>query len=94
MENYSDDDDVMASYTPADIGQMDGQQTPNIDSLTNISLTDKAATRDIMQATQSKFEFEIQENGGSGGMAKGEEANQANKKQPQYGLQNSDVFEV
>ena len=85
MENYSDDDDVMASHTPADIVQM----TPNIDSL-----ADKAATRDINQATQQRFESEIQENGGSGGMAKGEEANRTNEKQPQYRPQNRDVFEV
>ena len=39
MENYSDDEDVMASHTPADIVQT----TPNI-----ASLADKAATRDIM----------------------------------------------
>ena len=85
MENYSDDDDVMASHTPADIVQM----TPNTDSL-----ADKAATGDINQATQQRFESEIQENGGSGGMAKGEEANQTNEKQPQYRPQNRDVFEV
>ena len=85
MENYSDDDDVMASHTPADIVQM----TPNIDAQ-----ADKAATRDIKEATQQKFDSEIQENGGSGGMAKGEEANQTNEKQPQYALQNRDVFEV
>lgn len=87
MENYSDDDDVMAPHTPADIVQM----TPNnyIDSL-----ADKAATRDIHQATQQRFESEIQENGGSGGMAKGEEANRTNEKQPQYRPQNRDVFEV
>jgi hypothetical protein len=43
MENYSDDDDVMAPHTPADIMQM----TPNLDSL-----AEKAVTRDIVQASQ------------------------------------------
>lgn len=85
MENYSDDDDVMAPHTPADIMQM----TPNLDSL-----AEKAVTRDIVQASQQQFESEIQENGGSGGIYKGVEANQTNEKQQQYSLQNKDVFEV